>query len=259
MALIDKLTNIADAIRSKTGKEDKFTLEQMADEINNLSIGDSETEDGLVTRTITEYHNNRVTQVGMYGFAENRNLESVDLPNVVRLGSYAFYNCTALKEVAFPHIARDARCGNRIFLGCTGLIKVDFPALTRLSSNQGYWFSGCTELKDVNVPLLKEISLRTFQSCTSLEKLILPSVLFFSSYVFEKCSALNTLVLKSNTVATLGAINSFTGTPIEAGTGYIYVPRALIEQYKVATNWITYAEQFRAIEDYPEICGGAEE
>lgn len=38
--------------------------------------------------------------------------------------------------------------------------------------------------------------------------------------------------------------------------GYIYVPRDLIETYKVSTNWVTYANQLRAIEDYPEICGG---
>lgn len=259
MALIEKLNTIGDAIRSKTGKEDKLTLEQMADEINNLSIGDSETEDGLVTRTITEYHNNRVTQIGAYGFAENRNLESVDLPNVTKFGSYAFYSCTALKEVTFPSANGNHLSGNRIFLGCTGLIKVDFPALTALSSNQGYWFSGCTELRDVNVPLLKSVSLRTFQGCTSLEKLILPSASHFSGYVFEKCSALNTLVLKSNTMAALDNINSFVGTPIANGTGYIYVPQALIEEYKAATNWIVFSEQFRAIEDYPEICGGATE
>jgi hypothetical protein len=40
------------------------------------------------------------------------------------------------------------------------------------------------------------------------------------------------------------------------GTGYIYVPAALIEDYKAATNWSLYADQFRAIEDYPEITGG---
>jgi len=36
--------------------------------------------------------------------------------------------------------------------------------------------------------------------------------------------------------------------------GYIYVPKELIEDYKKATNWTTYANHFRAIEDYPEIC-----
>lgn len=37
---------------------------------------------------------------------------------------------------------------------------------------------------------------------------------------------------------------------------YFYVPKALIEDYKVATNWSNYANRFRAIEDYPEITGG---
>ena len=40
------------------------------------------------------------------------------------------------------------------------------------------------------------------------------------------------------------------------GTGYVYVPASLIETYKTATNWSAFANQFRAIEDYPEICGG---
>lgn len=36
MALIDKLTNVADAIRGKTGKEEPLTLEQMATEISAI-------------------------------------------------------------------------------------------------------------------------------------------------------------------------------------------------------------------------------
>ena len=39
-------------------------------------------------------------------------------------------------------------------------------------------------------------------------------------------------------------------------TGYIYVPRALVNSYKAATNWSTFASQIRAIEDYPDITGG---
>ena len=58
-------------------------------------------------------------------------------------------------------------------------------------------------------------------------------------------------------MSTLSASNAFGNSAIAKGTGYIYVPYALLEQYKVATNWATYANQFRAIEDYPEICGDA--
>ena len=39
MALTNKLTAIADAIRTKTGKTDTMTLEQMATEISNISVG----------------------------------------------------------------------------------------------------------------------------------------------------------------------------------------------------------------------------
>ena len=39
MALIDKLTAIAEAIRGKTGKADPLTLEQMATEIEGIEAG----------------------------------------------------------------------------------------------------------------------------------------------------------------------------------------------------------------------------
>ena len=45
-------------------------------------------------------------------------------------------------------------------------------------------------------------------------------------------------------------------TKLNAGTGYIYVPAAMVDAYKAATNWAKYADQIRAIEDYPAITGG---
>ena len=39
---------------------------------------------------------------------------------------------------------------------------------------------------------------------------------------------------------------------------YVYVPKALVGAYKSATNWSTYANQIRAIEDYPDITGGSQ-
>ena len=37
---------------------------------------------------------------------------------------------------------------------------------------------------------------------------------------------------------------------IANGKGYIYVPRAMVDTLKSATNWSTYATQIRALEDY---------
>lgn len=63
-------------------------------------------------------------------------------------------------------------------------------------------------------------------------------------------------IIRTPTVAKLVNKNALQNTMIEDGTGYIYVPSALVETYKTASNWVTYADQIRAIEDYPEITEG---
>ena len=68
-------------------------------------------------------------------------------------------------------------------------------------------------------------------------------------YAFYGCTNLVTLVLGSDSVVTLKNANALTNSGIAKGTGYIYVPAALLDTYKAATNWATYANQFRAIED----------
>lgn len=67
---------------------------------------------------------------------------------------------------------------------------------------------------------------------------------------FHGCSALTALILRSATMCELSSTDAFSSTPIASGTGYIYVPAALVDSYKEATNWKTYASQFRALEDY---------
>jgi hypothetical protein len=36
------------------------------------------------------------------------------------------------------------------------------------------------------------------------------------------------------------------------------VPKSLVDAYKTAENWSTFANQIRAIEDYPEVLEGWE-
>lgn len=96
-----------------------------------------------------------------------------------------------------------------------------------------------------------------FYNCSSLATADFSAVTSIEDYAFQACSSLTTVILRNTAkVATLSTASSFNDTPIKSGTGYIYVPAALIDSYKTATNWSTYANQFRAIEDYPDICGG---
>ena len=166
MALTDKLTAIADAIRAKEGTTGSMTLAEMPEKIAAIQTGgggETSQIDGLIDRTITEISSDSVTSIG----------------------EYAFYKCS-------------------------GLTTAVFPAATRISSS-----------------------------------------------AFQGRSSLTALILRSETMATLSSTNAFSSTPIASGTGYIYVPAALVDSYKTATNWSVYADQIRAIEDYPDITGGA--
>lgn len=94
-----------------------------------------------------------------------------------------------------------------------------------------------------------------FAQFATLTKVDLPKVTTIAASAF--CwGKIQILILRSETLCALANANAFTQSPFASGTGYIYVPSALVDSYKAATNWSTYANQIRAIEDYPDICGG---
>lgn len=154
-------------------------------------------------------------------------LKTVNLPNATSIGTYAFYGCTALTSVNAPNVTS---LGSYSFYNCK-IDYVNFPKVTGIAQNAFY---DC-DLVKADFGVANKINQASFAYCRTLEALIL-----------RRTSSICTLSV---------ATNAFTGTPIAEGTGYVYVPAALIEEYKVATNWTNYASQFRAIEDYPDICG----
>lgn len=242
MALTDKLTAIGDAIRSKTGGSDLLTLDEMPQEIQSIQTGgggggggtDTALADSIIDGTVATYSSDAVTSIQQYRFSYS-SLTSASFPNVTYVALSAFYNCSSLQSVNLPK----ATCVGSTFYS---------------ASSSAFYY--CSSLVDISIPLVNNLGTQCFYGCSSLQRIDLPSVEGIGLNVFRSCSKLDTVILRNDAVVTLSNISSFTSTPIAKGTGYIYVPQALIEDYKVATNWVTYASQFRAIEDYPEICGG---
>ena len=195
-------------------------------------IGDDAVTDGLIMRTITELVDEHITAIS----------------------DYAFYGCSALKTVICTNATRFR---SDSFTGCTALETVSLPQVRWLDGA----FKNCTALKNVDLPNLRDIQKQyAFENCTSLERIDLPACTHIGvgkSYgccAFNHCSSLSVAILRSTTMCELDDVSVFSGTPISNGTGYIYVPKALIESYQAHEKWSYYANQFRAIEDYPEIC-----
>lgn len=259
MALTDKLTAIADAIRGKTGKTDGLTLDAMPGEIEGIQTGggsiDNELWRGVFERTLTEFSDDTLTTIGPYAFY-GWDLESVDLPNVTKLGDYSF-SLSGLPEVNFPNVST---IGMYAFESCPSLAEVNMPELTEATGPRP--FSRCNALKVIKLPKLAKTSYEFLLRNDNLETVILPSVTEIASCTFERCYSLTAVILPGETVCKLlnkdafsnayhylGTVNA-TFNPEGLKDGYIYVPSALIEEYKAATNWSNYATQFRALEDY---------
>ena len=138
------------------------------------------------------------------------------------------------------------------FYGCSNLTSISLPLVTTSGGNA---FTACAQLANVQIPLLTEVTTNMFMSCSSLVKIKLPVLQNINQNGFAYSGSFETLILPNTQMCTLSNKNALRLTSIEKGTGYIYVPQSLIEDYKAATNWVTYAAQFRAIEDYPDICG----
>ena len=174
--------------------------------------------------------------------------------HITAISDYAFYGCSALKTVICTN-ATSFRSDS--FTGCRALETVSLPQVRYLDGV----FRNCTALKNVDLPNLRDLRKQyAFENCTSLERIDLPACTHigvgkgYGCGAFHACSSLSVAILRSTTMCELDDISVFSATPISNGTGYIYVPKALIETYQAHEKWSYYANQFRAIEDYPEIC-----
>ena len=168
-------------------------------------------------------------------------LTQFDFTNIEKVVSGSFYN-TGLTSVYLPKVKENI---NGAFNSCKSLVIVDAPLVPALSNG---CFSGCTALTTVNIPSVEYIGSSDFLNCSSLVSLDLPKVTRIThSQTFKNCTALTSVTLRADTVATLNYSAAFDNTPIANGTGFIYVPEALVEAYKSATNWSVFAAQIRAI------------
>ena len=140
-------------------------------------LGDEQTAALLISREITEFVDDTLTDIG----------------------SYAFSNCSALTSVSLP-------------------------AATSIGYSA---FSSCTRLTSVSLPLATSIDIKAFSNCYDLTSVILGN---------------------TEQVATISSTNVFNGS----SNAIIYVPDALVNDYKATTNWSTYANRIKGISELPE-------
>lgn len=267
MALTDKLTAIANAIREKTGKTEKLSLDEMPTAIKSIQGASGDGKDTLIDYLLgnpTRIISDEITIINNVKIS-GTHVKEITLPNLHTISdSLLIYN-TGVTTLDFPKLEKMK--SNSIKVN-QNLVSINFPAFVGSTGYQeGFGIAASYSLKTVNLPKLQYLDKEGFDSSRNLERLDFPSLIQINNvsyqHPFYNCNRLTILILRANQVVKLvDSTKLFENCPINNGgynnkQGYIYVPKALLEDYKVATNWSVYAEKFRAIEDYPEICGDA--
>lgn len=259
----NRLVNIADFIRTKFGKEDLLSFpndfQENIDSIQSFNdwFNDNLTEyknDSIAwIKDCAFYEHNKLknvsatsaTKIGGYAFSSCDWLQTINTPNIESIGQDAFYGCRNLGNINFPLVTEIDSFG---FCGCSTLDNVDFPLLTEVNMQV---FNGCSNLKEVYFPLVTALGHKAFAGCNQLETADFPVLTNISTYAFDRCIVLTSLYLRHpDTVCYLAATNSFDNTPIASGTGYIYVPSELVDEYKRENIWSTFASQIRGIDGH---------
>lgn len=188
-----------------------------------------------------KHFSGEVTQLPYHIFYDKDNLEEVALPNSLRtICEGAFIACDGLKGIIIPENVYQIDA--YAFRACTSLETVLIKG--QLTSLGGMIFYDCTSLKIVEFAEgITRLTDRMFGNCVSLETITLPaSIGQIDSQIFAGCTNLKTVYVKATTPPDM-SYWVFTDNEHQNLNCKIYVPVESVEEYKKASNWLTYADQ----------------
>jgi hypothetical protein len=144
------------------------------------------------------YNGLPVREIKRTAFNSETSITSVTVSEgIVKIGDYAFSDCTSLENIYLPTTLEDLS-GFRIFYSCTSLKKLVLKetSITELGSHICF---GCYNLSQVTLPsTLTHIGERAFAYCQITSITIPDSVTSISVGAFDGCSQLASVQLSSN-------------------------------------------------------------
>ena len=148
-----------------------------------------------------------------------------------------------------------------MFQDCASLITVDLTGLnTSKVAYMSNMFQLCDSLECVNMGGLDTSKVTDmsyiFGTCNNLKYVNMSGwtteSITNNGYMFSSCRKLEAVVIDSPSVFRLTNASALSNSGIQRGTGFVYVPDNLVDEYKSATNWTTYADQIKPLSELPQ-------
>lgn len=185
---------------------------------------------------------NGIKAIDSYTFWECENLEEVTIPDTVKtIGSYAFGHCKSLKSIELPDGLTNIY--DSAFQQCTSIESVKIPNGAIVGNGVFY---GWYKLRELDIPEGKTSLVNTdFMSCQLLCVLTLPSSI--TSVANGTFSGLRSLKYVDFTKHTSVPTLAGTSQGIGSSDAKFLVPAALLDEWKAATNWSTWASRIQGV------------
>ena len=177
--------------------------------------------------------------------SDNRNavyknsVQKIEIGNgVTSIKQNAFNACYSLISITIPNSITSI--GESIFNTCSSLSSITIPNSVTSIGNSAFY--GCSSLSSIIIPdSVTSILQQAFSRCFSLSSITIPdSVTSIASSVFYTCSSVAFYDFSNHTsVPTLSNTNAFKNIAVDC---QIRVPASLVDTWKAATNWSTYAD-----------------
>ena len=233
----------------------------------DVPVDGAEMLNGIVDGSfVGDYVNNDVETIGSYKFYGMYGLKSLSCKNVTIVGSDAFESCSYITSVDLP---KATTINYRAFYHDGKLSSVNIPLVETIGDGA---FSGCILTGDIllerlksigyssfsngqfesfTAPVIKTLGGSCFDGCSKLKKVDMlgGDKSSIANYAFSSCPVLETLIIRgTDGVTSLGAASK-----IDQCTNItVYVPDALVDAYKAATNWSAIADRIVGLSTYTE-------
>ena len=205
---------------------------------------------------------NGITNIGASAFDSCYSLASITIPDsLTNIGASAFNYCYSLASITIPDSLTNI--GDSAFSSCISIASITIPdGVTSIGTST---FGFCNSLASITIPDgVTSVGDSAFRSCVSIASITIPDgVTSIGTYAFGFCNSLASITIPGGvtsigdsafrscgsiafydftactTVPTLANTNAFTGIAADC---QIRVPAALVNAWKTATNWSTYAD-----------------
>lgn len=190
-------------------------------------LGEQVVFDQIISRSITSFEDDTITQIGYGVFGYCLNLSSFSAPNVETIGEYSF-QYTPIQSISFPKLTN---IGEGAFSSCEQLRDINMPLLSTCGDRA---FATCANLEKIVLPSLVKVSEGMFQFCSKLKRVEFSAISDIWNTAFKNCSLLEAVILRqTEKIVWLNSSDAFEGAP----NALVYVPDDLVSSYKKADYW----------------------